>query len=128
MAARRVSAELDNPSYISLCQASSQNCRTMVCAKSPLGCSARARFMNCGASRKNANVSSSRPLPSTSPAYVSNSLACPTRSREQLGDPGVFFGRGQIPNPLAEPLTEHQAGVTEPQQIVEQRCGSVRAA
>src|SRR5206468_11237366 len=57
----RSSAEPSRPSYTSNCQASSNHWRTIVCAKSPLGCSASVRFAKSGASRRNANTSSSRP-------------------------------------------------------------------
>src|SRR5690606_16924202 len=76
--------EDDSASHSGTCQASSRNWRAMVWAKSPLGCSHRMRFRNSRSVRPIARASSSRPLPSTSPAWVSRLRATPRWSRAML--------------------------------------------
>ena len=59
-----------------------KSCLNIVCAKSPLGCSASIEFLYSLASLKKAKSSSLFFISISSPAYVRKALACPIRSRE----------------------------------------------
>ena len=97
IAARRSSADVARLAYTSSCQASMSHWRTTVSPKSPFGCSARVRLANSGASRRKASASSSRPRPSSSPAYVRSSRAWPMRSSERLASPRSSSSAGAWP-------------------------------
>jgi len=44
----------------------------------------------------------------------------PDEIQRKVGEPEVFLERRRMPDPLAKPLTQHEARITEPQQVPEE--------
>ena len=73
-------------------------------AKSPLGSSTSRQLRNSRSSRRYASASSSRPAPSSSPAYVSSSRATPSWSSAMLASATSSSISGARAHHSAEPL------------------------
>ena len=90
----------------------------------PFGCSASVRLRYSSLVAKiGQRVLIAAAAPRASPAYVSSRRAWPIRSSERLASAEVLFERGRVADPLAETLTEHEARIAEPQQVLEQSGG-----
>ena len=112
------------------CQVENRNCRAMVCAKSPLGCSTSQQLRKSSTSRWKASASPSRPLPFDLAGMVQEMGRLADQVEAHIGEAEIDLDRGRMAAPFAEPLAEDQAVVAEAQQSSKrtERCTSSAGA
>ena len=111
--ARRASARAR--ASASSCHASNRNCRAIVSAKLPFGCSTSSRLRNSPPSRRNASWSSSRPVRRIARLDLARVGEPQARLAEQVepdvGERQVLLEDRPFADPRAEPLREHERRV-----------------
>ena len=112
-------------SSASRCHASNRNCRAIVSAKLPFGCSTSSRLRNSRAVAQErelvlAAAMSARSAPRPRRRSESHSRAWPRRSSPTLVSAMSSSSDRALADPLAETLREDERRVAEAQQVLEQ--------